>query len=567
MLRKYLFQYKFRVAAYLAIIIAANVAYSKLVVNVGVTFDALKAGALQTVIRLFALLFFALLFIRVVEYCADALSIHTIHRIRRDMKNSLFDGEFFDGGDVGTGKDSGEYVSEFTNEIAMVESKGLNSLKDISAHIVTIITMGSTLFSIDARMLVPVAAGIVLCVCIPILAGKNTSQRMDRFFRSYRSFVQTLGDFFSAFQMMKNFSLEDRIKARFNGKNTDLENKKLSAETRITTINALIETSTWLMLLAVILLGYAGIRRGALTLGSVITAYTLASALRSPMQNIVRCYNEILSVRGVEQRLRDAAEASEQRQAGDLSARISESVPEIILENVCVSLDGQRLLDEISVRFEPGKKYLILGENGSGKSCLLKTIKKMLLPDSGSIRIGGTDISELSRETLNAHISYSNETVSLFCDTVENNVCLYKPVPPEREEKAIREAHLALPAEKLIGDGGSFISSGEKRRLELARVFAGNQTVLLLDEVISTLDAVTAYEIEKQVLLIPGLTVIMVSNAFSGLLLDQYDCILLMDKGRISAAGTHSFLLETSDAYRTIYEIRCGFPEGGTGSC
>ena len=80
---------------------------------------------------------------------------------------------------------------------------------------------------------------------------------------------------------------------------------------------------------------------------------------------------------------------------------------------------------------------------------------------------------------------------------------------------------------------------------------------MILDEVVSTLDIETAYEIEKLVLSFRDRTVIMISNAFSGQLLDQYDQIILMGNGGVLAAGTHREMMEKSEAYRNIYQIRC----------
>jgi ABC-type multidrug transport system fused ATPase/permease subunit len=108
------------------------------------------------------------------------------------------------------------------------------------------------------------------------------------------------------------------------------------------------------------------------------------------------------------------------------------------------------------------------------------------------------------------------------------------------------------------GDGGRFLSSGERRKLELARALIDDPQVMILDEVVSTLDIETAYEIEKLVLSLEDRTVIMISNAFSGQLLDQYDQIVLMNQGSILAQGTHSELIQNSDEYREIYRISCG---------
>lgn len=124
MLIKYLLRYKFRAALYMSMTVASAVAYSALVVKVGPIFDFLAIGDLESMLPLFALLFFGLLAIRVMDYYAEALCVVTANRIRQDMKDDLFAAAIRDGDSRVLDRDSGEFVSDFTNDITMMESKG-----------------------------------------------------------------------------------------------------------------------------------------------------------------------------------------------------------------------------------------------------------------------------------------------------------------------------------------------------------------------------------------------------------------------------------------------------------
>jgi ABC-type multidrug transport system fused ATPase/permease subunit len=231
---------------------------------------------------------------------------------------------------------------------------------------------------------------------------------------------------------------------------------------------------------------------------------------------------------------------------------------DIKLDQVSLSIKGNPILHNINITFEHGKKYLVLGSNGSGKSTMAKLLKNTYSGYEGSIMLDTYDLATPEGASLIRLVSYSNETVSLLSDTVRNNILLYRDVSDDRLETAVRLAGLRVPMNRKAGDGGRFLSSGERRKLELARALIDDPQVMILDEVVSTLDIETAYEIEKLVLSLEDRTVIMISNAFSGQLLDQYDQIVLMNQGSILAQGTHSELIQNSDEYREIYRIRCG---------
>ena len=177
------------------------------------------------------------------------------------------------------------------------------------------------------------------------------------------------------------------------------------------------------------------------------------------------------------------------------------------------------------------------------------------------MRISGVELNSPEGRNYSRLISFSNETVSLISDTVYNNILLYRDDLAPLVEPTVQRIGLSVPLDRQVGDSGSHLSSGERRRIEIARSLLDSPQVLILDEVVSTLDIMTAYEIEKLFLSMEDKMVIMISNAFSGALLDQYDEIILLDQGEIAAHGRHEELLQQSELYRQIYECRCGLAD------
>ena len=164
----------------------------------------------------------------------------------------------------------------------------------------------------------------------------------------------------------------------------------------------------------------------------------------------------------------------------------------------------------------------------------------------------------MSNSTLSTVVSYLNENVSLFSGSVKDNVSLFTDYSPVSFQKAIQAAQVRLDLEREINDEGRNISSGEQRRIEIARSLLRSARFLIFDEVVSTLDIETAYEIEKLALDFSDKTVVFISHNFSGKLIREYDEILVMDSGRLVAHGKYEELINTCDYFRRICEIKFG---------
>mgnify|MGYP003300555186 CR=1 FL=1 len=213
-------------------------------------------------------------------------------------------------------------------------------------------------------------------------------------------------------------------------------------------------------------------------------------------------------------------------------------------------------LDNFSFKFKYGKKYLIIGKNGSGKSSLFRLLKKRYLSYNGDIKIGKSDIKELSTKELSKAISYLNEKVDLFSGTIRDNITLFSSQNSDEEiSKAICKTQLKIDQNRQVNDSGFNISSGEKRRIEIARSILKGASVIVFDEVVSTLDVITAYEIEKMILNYEK-TIIFISHNFSAKLIKKYDEILIMDEGKLIDSGSYSQLIKRNEYFRKICQVK-----------
>ncbi len=540
------------------IILAVIASSSMAIFNLYITplFDDAQVGNYASVIQRMGLMFIWYITIRLLDYYTELTGVHVVNVVRRDIKNDLFNTVIYKQLPDYIERDTGEYIAEFTNDITVIENKFLLPCKETVSYITTIITASVAILTIDFRMTLVIALGIFMCLGLPIWMTKYTSGRMVRFLNRFDRYVQYLKDVFSAFFTFKNYAVEDKIVNNFFYENTQVEKSKYDAEFSLVVMNNLVGRLAWLIELLVVVIGLVGVIHGTLSIGSVFSAYMLAGNLGIPLQSLGNRISMIRSVKGIEEKFK-ALGTLERKIKPDNNIAKEMKFFDIELKNVSLKLKEKKVLDDVSLTFEYGKKYLILGSNGSGKSTTAKLLKNIYRDYQGKILLGDYDLQSSEGIGLTRCISYSNETVSLISDSVRNNILLYRDVPMQCLENAVKLAELHVPMDRMIGDGGRFLSSGERRKLEIARALIENPQVMILDEVVSTLDIETAYEIEKLVLSLKGRTVIMISNAFSGQLLDQYDQIIMMGQGKVLASGTHNEMLEKSAEYREIYQIRC----------
>ena len=283
--------------------------------------------------------------------------------------------------------------------------------------------------------------------------------------------------------------------------------------------------------------------------------------MADPLQNIIININSIRSVKQIVKKI--------EKLSGEQSCHLQHAYPkcecksdvsncDITFENFSLSFGPKTIIDDFSFNFKPGKKYLVVGLNGSGKSTLFKSLKKWYLGSSGAIKIDGKNVKDIDNRWLSNRISYMNENVSMFSGTVKDNIVLFRDYNDDKFDEVIKEAKIQIDLDREVSDEGRNISSGEQRRIEIARSMLESVRVLIFDEVVSTLDIETAYEIEKMALGLPEQTVIFISHNFSGKLIKEYDEILVMENGKLLDHGTFDKLLSSCEYFKKICEIKFG---------
>jgi ABC-type multidrug transport system fused ATPase/permease subunit len=225
--------------------------------------------------------------------------------------------------------------------------------------------------------------------------------------------------------------------------------------------------------------------------------------------------------------------------------------------------EGYPILNDVSFELKPGTTTAIVGMTGSGKSTLINLLSRFYDPTQGSIKIDGDDIKTVTLRSLRKVIGLVQQDIFLFSTTIRENIAYGDSTAPlETIQLAAKAAQLddfitGLPDgyDSIVGERGINLSGGQRQRLAIARTILLNPSILILDDSLSSVDTHTEYLLQRELnLLMESRTTIIVAQRIASVL--KADKILVIDKGKVIQEGTHSELIETSGAYKDIYEIQ-----------
>ena len=224
--------------------------------------------------------------------------------------------------------------------------------------------------------------------------------------------------------------------------------------------------------------------------------------------------------------------------------------------------EGNQVLKKVSFDLQPNTMNALVGPSGGGKSTIAQLLLRFYDPAEGAIKIGGTDIREVTIDTLMRDVSFVFQDVTLFNDTIAANIRLgNKKASLEEVRWAAQLARCdefiqELPSgyETMIGEQGIFLSKGEAQRISIARALLKNSSILVLDEATAYADAENEVYIQQAISeLVKGKTVLIIAHRLWTI--QHVDQILVCDKGEIQAAGTHEELLADNPLYQKLWMI------------
>jgi ATP-binding cassette subfamily B protein len=229
------------------------------------------------------------------------------------------------------------------------------------------------------------------------------------------------------------------------------------------------------------------------------------------------------------------------------------------------SRPGQAALDDVSLAVAPGEKLALVGPSGAGKSTLFQLLLRFYDPAAGAVRIDGVDLRLADPVEVRARLAVVPQEAAIFAASVAENVRYARPdAGPDEVRRACEAAHAAEFIERLpegydtfLGERGVRLSGGQRQRIAIARAILADRPVLLLDEATSALDSESERMVQAALArLMAGRTSLVIAHRLSTVM--NADRIVVLDRGRVAAAGTHAELLRASPLYARLAELQFG---------
>jgi ABC-type multidrug transport system fused ATPase/permease subunit len=226
---------------------------------------------------------------------------------------------------------------------------------------------------------------------------------------------------------------------------------------------------------------------------------------------------------------------------------------------------GEEVLHGISLHAEPGQVVALVGSSGAGKSTIAQLLSRLYDVDAGAVRLNGTDVRDLSAESIRATVGMVTQDGHLFHETIRENLRLARPDASDDDLwAALRRARLAdlvasLPdgLATVVGERGYRLSGGERQRLTIARLLLKQPRVVILDEATASLDSTSEAAVQDALgEALIGRTAIVIAHRLSTI--RAADAILVIEDGRVVERGTHDQLLARRGRYTELYETQFG---------
>lgn len=471
----------------------------------------------------------------------------------------------------------GKLLSYFMNDVTAVResiSMGVNSTANASMLLVASITM-MLVSHIPYYLILASIFPLLLIPFIVVYLGPIIRKRSLEVQESLGLMTETAEEQFGGIRVTKKFAVEDIMNERF-GKTVDQIRLRQLRLVRVSSFfQALIPFLGAISLIVALAFGgYMTITK-QITLGNFVALTLYIRMLMNPLQQIGNVINSIQRSRASLERLNGLL--SQQTEIMELpnAKEVNLTDVGITIRNLSFSYDplSSPVLKNINLNVKSGSTLGIIGRTGSGKTTLMKLLLRTYDPPPETVWYGETDIREMTLESLRTQVAYVPQDGFLFSTTIRENIAFSnRELELEAVEQAAKQAQIynniaELPDqfETRLGERGLTLSGGQRQRTSLARGMIKNAPIMILDDSVSAVDAVTEKDIIEAIQTErDSETTIIIAHRISAI--KHADEIIVMDDGLIVQRGTHIELLSQQGLYATLHAIQEEGSQHATGT-
>ncbi|MDO4281877.1 MAG: ABC transporter ATP-binding protein [Peptococcaceae bacterium] len=455
-------------------------------------------------------------------------------------------------------KDLSALTTNMMADCSSMESLLSSTIPPLIANGITVTLTCILLAFFDWRLALCVFVTVPLAFLIIWLSRKRQKKLFETQVDAKLAAADQVQEYLEGMKIIKSCGLAG---ARFSALNEALLAMKRIAVKVEMAVGVFMSSASMVLQAGIGLTIFVGawlLTRGQIALLPLLMFLLMVTRIYGPILAILANLSALLNLNVVTSRLRTLLTTPVM--AGDGQALAS---CDIVMDHVTFAYNQEAVIKDFSCTIPEGSVTALVGPSGSGKSTISKLIARFWDVQQGQITVGGRDIKTMAPESLMRYMSFVFQDVTLFNDTVMNNIRIGNPAATDAQVMAAAKAAYCdefvqqLPEgyETILGENGSTLSGGERQRLSIARALLKNAPIILLDEATASLDPENEVLVQKAIAtLVAGKTVIIIAHRLRTVA--SADQILVLDDGKLVEQGTHDDLMAANGLYHKLYQIQ-----------